>query len=88
MKSCCLLLNFKSTYYRGCVIPRVRNVCLISLISFSDLNELNLSLQSTFVTVFLAHEKTEANVKKNQFWEKCVKKEIIQCFPTLHDFCV
>ena len=42
---------------------------------FSTLNELNLSCQSTFETVYSAYDKTEANVKKkfsfgNSVWRK------------------
>jgi hypothetical protein len=53
---------------------------------FSSLNELNLSLQGTSVTVLSAYDKIESKLKKIQFWESCVKKGIIESFPTLHDF--
>jgi len=49
--------------------------------SFSDLNELNLSFQSTFVTVFLAHEKTDANVKKISILGKVCKERNYSVFP-------
>jgi hypothetical protein len=36
--------------------------------------------------VFSAYDKNEAKLRKKiQFWESCVKKEIAECFLTLHD---
>lgn len=53
---------------------------------FSSLNELNLSLQGTSVTVISLYDKIQAKLNKIQFWESCINRGISECFPTLHDF--
>ena len=55
---------------------------------FSALNELNLSLQGSCVTVLIAHDKIEAMLRKINFWESCVKKKILNTSLHCTIFCV
>ncbi|CAH1991903.1 unnamed protein product [Acanthoscelides obtectus] len=40
---------------------------------FSELNELSMSLQSPGITIFNVHDRTEAMLKKANFWKQCLQ---------------
>lgn len=55
---------------------------------FSNLNELNLSLQDNCLTVFSTHEKIQRFDRKLVLWASCVKRRNFSQFTTLQSFLI
>lgn len=53
---------------------------------FSCLNETNASMQGSTCSVFTVHDKINALIKKIEFWKTCLRSNIFECFPLLHEF--
>ncbi|KAL4120437.1 hypothetical protein QTP88_013129 [Uroleucon formosanum] len=53
---------------------------------FLKLNNLNLTLQNSAVTIFQVNDKIESFVKKLEFWKTCIENNQPEIFEALHDF--
>ncbi|KAL4153622.1 hypothetical protein QTP88_001468 [Uroleucon formosanum] len=53
---------------------------------FLKLNNLNLTLQNSAVTIFQVNDKIESFVKNLEFWKTCIENNQPEIFEALHDF--
>ncbi|KAL0829195.1 hypothetical protein ABMA28_004032 [Loxostege sticticalis] len=74
--------NLKFRFEDETWLKRVTYLAVI----FSCLNETNASMQGSTCSVFTVHDKINALIKKIEFWKTCLRSNIFECFPLLHEF--
>ena len=55
---------------------------------FTYFNQLKTSLREININIFKVHSKINDSLLKFKFWEDCILKENIKCFPNLHNIFV